>query len=162
MCSHEGCIFRGFYNINSVQYCKFHAPMELGMCVAIKKNGDECGCPAKRSFKGINTCLVHLPKSSAIETCSICLEDCEIGTKPTACGHFFHFKCMKEWKTRANGHTCPMCRYQISKPARNEAIIQRVIAIARETNTADEFMEALMAQIDPVHINVVLNMLDAR
>jgi hypothetical protein len=161
MCSHESCKHKTHYIINSVQYCKNHVPMDLGICKVIKRDGKECGCIAKISSKGINTCLTHVPKSSEVETCSICLDDCNIGTKSTVCGHFFHPKCLKEWKNQPAGHTCPVCRFELSKPRINDEIFQRVTIIAREASDAEEFINAIIDQIDPIHVNFIMSMIQS-
>jgi hypothetical protein len=162
MCSNEGCRNAFHYIIDSTRYCKNHAPMDLGLCKVIKRDGKECGCPSKRSYKGINTCLMHVPKSSTVETCSICLDDCKIGTKPTACGHFFHSKCLKEWKNRPSmGHTCPVCRFELSKPYVTDDILDQIVMIARDSRDADEFIQSIIDRIDPIHINVVLGRVQA-
>lgn len=52
--------------------------------------------------------------SLANETCSICQEGVERGTRLRACGHCFHSDCINEWlgmNTR-----CPVCRHDIREP----------------------------------------------
>ena len=166
MCSHEGCTFRRFATVDSTHYCKFHSPDELGVCGVVQKNGEACGCPVRRSVKGVRTCLVHIPKSTQIEQCSICLEDTPVGTKPTVCGHYFHRGCMKEWKTHANGHTCPMCRHQISKlkqhafPAAD--VIRQVTLLARDHDNPEDFMAAIVTHLNPQDLELVLEFLQTR
>ena len=158
MCSHEDCKFDTFYNIDGAHYCKSHCPTELDVCGVIKKDGKECPCPSRRSYKGVSTCLVHIPKSSEVTNCSICLDDCPIGTKPTQCGHFFHAKCIKEWKKQDNGDTCPMCRHEISKNKRN-AIEERVVTIARYSADPEEFMANLILELSARELRVVSQLL---
>jgi len=160
MCSHEDCKHTTHYIID----CKDHVPMDLGMCKIIKRDGKECGCPVKRSSKGINTCLIHVPKSSTVETCSICLDDCKVGTKITACGHFFHPKCMREWKARPNGHTCPVCRFELTKPKTevDDITLQTIITLSQNTSNAEEFIDGLVAVIDPENIEIIMRMMRER
>ena len=120
--------------------CSHECPNELGLCSVIKNNGTPCQRAARRSHKGVNTCLVHAPRM----TCSICLEGCPVGTNPTICGHFFHSTCMEEWEKQSNGNTCPMCRFVLSTPPQkkvpNEDLVIRVRAIAEASENRDEFM----------------------
>jgi hypothetical protein len=151
MCSQADCAFKSFYTIDGKQYCKFHNPIELGTCGALKRNGDVCGCRARRSYNGVHTCLVHIPKSSEPVCCSICLEDCQIGTKPTKCGHVFHRSCMDKWRERSNGHSCPMCRTELSKPIKfipSGDLMARLTEIARESADADAFIENVIRTVN--------------
>ena len=157
MCSIDKCASRGVYNIDSVHYCKFHNPLELGVCGVIRQNGTVCNCPALRCYKNIKTCLVHIPKSAEVINCSICFEDCSIGTKSTKCGHFFHAKCLKEWKKQDNGHTCPMCRFTISKkPKSTVSLINRITEIARSSTDAETFMASLIISFTDNDLDMVL------
>jgi len=48
--------------------------------------------------------------------CSICLE--EFNNEKilmTHCQHVYHYNCIKEWKTKSNDFTCPLCRNVIQK-----------------------------------------------
>jgi hypothetical protein len=162
MCSHERCITKSFYDIDGTHYCKFHSPNELGVCGVIQKNGTTCQCPARRSRKGVGTCLVHVPKSSEVVSCSICLDDCPVGTKSTKCGHFFHSACMKEWKKQSNGNTCPMCRVVLTTPVKkvlNGDLMLRASIIAQSSVNQDEFMANLMDVMTAPEIELILNMI---
>ncbi len=161
MCSHEGCASRPYYNIDFVLHCKKHCPIDLGMCSIIKKDGKACECPARRSFKSVKTCMRHIPKSSAVETCSICLEDCEIGTKSTVCGHFFHTKCLNEWKSNIHGHTCPVCRTEIAKPKIDEGTFQTLITVAHRASDADDFIDQLSRIIEIQDIYAIIRVLQS-
>jgi len=161
MCSHERCITKSFYDIDGTHYCKFHSPHDLGICGVIQKNGTTCPCPSRRSRKGVNTCLVHVPKSSEVVSCSICLEDCPVGTKSTKCGHFFHSACMKEWKRQMNGNTCPMCRVVLVTPVKkvpSEDLVIRVGAIAQASANQDEFMTNIVNVMTNVELEIILDM----
>ena len=161
MCSNVDCTFRGFYDIDGKHYCKFHNPIELGVCGVIQKNGSGCPCPARRSRKGVHTCLVHVPKSSEITSCSICLEDVPIGTKPTKCGHVFHRQCMIEWKKQANGHTCPMCRVVLCKPAMpSENLLARITQIAHSSMDVETFMANIIASVEASELEMVINVIN--
>jgi hypothetical protein len=143
MCSHESCKAKSFYDIDGTHYCKTHNLTDLGICGVIQNNGSTCPCPVRRSRKGVRTCLVHVPKSTEVISCSICLDDCPIGTKPTKCGHFFHAGCIKEWKKQVTGNTCPVCRVVItpqSKKSPDANLLWRVSQIARETANTEEFL----------------------
>jgi hypothetical protein len=50
------------------------------------------------------------------QCCTICIEPLgAVGVKISACGHYFHFRCIQEWLngTSPNGNLCPECRTQI-------------------------------------------------
>ncbi|XP_078444423.1 NEP1-interacting protein 2-like isoform X2 [Wolffia australiana] len=51
------------------------------------------------------------------ESCSICLQDYEIGEEVATlpCIHKFHTKCVARWRTRANA--CPMCKNEALPPS---------------------------------------------
>lgn len=110
-CSKPYCSRKFFYIIDNVFFCDRHNTNNLNACGIIKKtNGLICGCKSRRSVKGSATCLKHTPKNEIIECCSICLDDCKIGTKPTICGHFFHPECLNKWEKFHGGMSCPLCR----------------------------------------------------
>jgi hypothetical protein len=165
MCSHTDCHNRrAFYDIDGRLFCKNHPPVEMRPCVGIKCNGEVCGCRSRRSRNGTHTCLVHVPKSTQIECCSICLDDCPIGTKPTKCGHFFHRACMNTWREQANGNSCPMCRTELSKPAfpfPSDDILRRVTEIARDSVDAEAFMQNIVNTMSSGEIDVVLGLIRA-
>jgi hypothetical protein len=163
MCSLDGCELKSFYDIDGKQYCKFHNPIELGSCGAAKKDGNACGCRARRSRNGVHTCLVHIPKSSEITCCSICLEDVPIGTKPTKCGHVFHATCMNTWKTQPGGHTCPMCRTELINPFKHYPpveLMEQVTRLAREAEDVEAFMETLMRTINADELRRVIGFIN--
>jgi hypothetical protein len=162
MCSHERCFAKSFYNIDGTEYCKVHNPTELGVCGVIQRNGAACRCPARRSRKGVRTCLVHIPKSSEVVNCSICLDDCPVGTKSTKCGHFFHSKCLKEWKKQSNGNTCPMCRVVLSesvKKNQNTDLMLRASIIAQSSANQVEFMANLIEAMTVTELEIILDMI---
>jgi hypothetical protein len=161
MCSRERCVAKSFYDIDGSHYCKTHNPNELGVCGVIQKNGTACPCPARRSRKGVSTCLVHIPKSSEVVSCSICLDDCPVGTKSTKCGHFFHSKCMKEWKKQSNGNTCPMCRVVLAEPSKtyDENLMLRVSVIAQSSANQVDFMANLIDVMTAEELELILNMI---
>jgi hypothetical protein len=43
--------------------------------------------------------------------CSICLDG--NGDTKTKCSHWFHKKCLSEWKKEGDHYTCPNCRYDL-------------------------------------------------
>ena len=48
--------------------------------------------------------------------CSICLDNVKEDYYKTKCRHYFHYKCLKEWKEygdRYNKKSCPCCRSEI-------------------------------------------------
>ena len=160
MCSHEHCTTKSFYDIDGSYYCKFHIPNDIGICGVIRKNQTACPCPSRRSHKGVNTCLVHVPKSLEVMSCSICLDDCLIGTKSTSCGHFFHSTCMKEWKKQLNGNTCPMCRVVLKKPeikVPNDDLMRRIRDIAHSSSNQDEFISNIVNLVSPTELDMILD-----
>ncbi|KAI4919988.1 hypothetical protein J4E90_002128 [Alternaria incomplexa] len=55
------------------------------------------------------------------QLCVVCLETHGLlGAKMSACGHYFHFACIKEWMndTSPNSNLCPECRAQICNERR--------------------------------------------
>ncbi len=161
MCSHEGCASRSFYDIDGRLFCKSHNTVDLGACGILKRDGDVCGCRARRSRGGVNTCLVHIPKSSEIVCCSICLEDCPVGTKPTKCGHVFHGACMNQWRQQGNGHSCPMCRTELSKPIKfvpSRDLMTRITEIARESADADVFIQNVIRLVNADELELVMEL----
>ena len=161
MCSHAGCEFKSFYDIDGKPYCKFHNSIELGTCGVIKRDGNTCGCRARRSYNGVHTCLVHISKSSEIMCCSICLEDCPVGTKPTKCGHIFHGVCMNQWRQQGNGHSCPMCRTELSKPIKfvpSRDLMTRITEIARESADADVFIQNVIRLVNADELELVMEL----
>ena len=161
MCSHAEChSLKTFYDVDGKLFCRHHPPGEIGPCVGTKRNGEACGCRSRRSRNGVHTCLVHIPKSTQNECCSICLDDCPIGTKPTKCGHFFHRACMSTWREQANGNSCPMCRTELTKRALpSDDIYRRVTAIARESADADAFMQNIIHTMSSGEIDAVLELI---
>lgn len=161
MCSHESCTAMSFYDIDGKHYCKTHNLTDLGICGVTQKNGSKCPCPVRRSRKGVSTCLVHVPKSTEVMNCSICLDDCPIGTKPTKCGHFFHAGCIKEWKKQLTGNTCPVCRVVIVEPTKktpNANLMWRVSQIAHRTANQAEFIEQIGAIMTTNELEMVLEL----
>ncbi|KAK3776111.1 hypothetical protein RRG08_046778 [Elysia crispata] len=57
-------------------------------------------------------------KTSANETCSVCLEDFTKGDKIAicTCRHVFHSKCLTQWLQCRNN--CPLCKAPVTKSAR--------------------------------------------
>lgn len=49
----------------------------------------------------------HISPTNYVE-CSICLEKC---ANKLPCGHYFHKKCIADWKGQSA--TCPLCRMEI-------------------------------------------------
>jgi hypothetical protein len=160
MCSHEGCASRSFYDVDGKLFCKSHNTVDLGACGVAKRDGNVCGCRARRSRGGVNTCLVHIPKSSEVVCCSICLEDVPIGTKPTKCGHVFHTTCMNTWRTQPGGHTCPMCRTELINPFKHYPpadLMEQVTRLAREAADVEEFMETLLRTVPVDELRMVID-----
>ncbi|KAF0978162.1 hypothetical protein FDP41_002677 [Naegleria fowleri] len=59
--------------------------------------------------------LVTVEESSC--TCSICLDDLEVGSKAREipiCNHKFHSNCIETW-LKDYGHTCPVCKQAVSE-----------------------------------------------
>jgi hypothetical protein len=161
MCSHAAtCDATPFYDIDGKPYCRTHAHVPMGTCEVVKRDGGVCGCRARRSRNGVNTCLTHIPKSLEVVGCSICLDDCPIGTKPTKCGHFFHRRCMNQWKEQENGHTCPMCRVVIrSRPEPSVVLIDRLTEFAQASEDADMFIQNILTHISPTELDRVLEII---
>ena len=72
----------------------------------------KCGSSGHNS----KTCLSVYTNLKSVykipDTCSICLEKGRNKACKTACGHYFHTKCIKEWLT--TNDTCPVCRTYIT------------------------------------------------
>jgi len=65
--------------------------------------------------------ISEYPKEICIDTltknnCSICLDEfTDEQILMTNCEHVYHYKCIKDWKTKSNKFTCPLCRDNINK-----------------------------------------------
>ena len=65
--------------------------------------------------------ISEYPKEICIDTltknnCSICLDEfTDEQILMTNCEHIYHYKCIKDWKTKSNKFTCPLCRDNINK-----------------------------------------------
>jgi hypothetical protein len=156
MCSVESCNKRKYITINGFNYCRSHNI--LGECLVQKADGTVCGCRAKRRIAGVDTCMRHVPASTATENCSICLEDVPEGTKLTKCGHYFHTKCLRDWQKRPNGESCPMCRTPLKRKSL-ETIRQLLVNMAIRTTSIEEFYEIIMTSFSPdefVLVNLAL------
>ena len=109
---------------------------------------------------GKTFCKSHSPIEHG-RCCSICLDDCPIGTKPTKCGHIFHSSCMNKWKRQDGGHTCPMCRTVLSKPKvlSHVDILNRVTVIAQESDDADMFIENLARTMNHNELEYIMSLI---
>lgn len=65
--------------------------------------------------------------------CIICRENIESGKK-LACGHIFHFHCLRSWLERQQ--TCPTCRAPIETPDERPAAAGAAAAADRAANNA--------------------------
>ena len=70
-----------------------------------KSNGKELD---EKIFEEITNDL--LVKSDKLDTCSICMDDCE---HQTICNHYFHKECLSKWLMKSKDHTCPNCRKEL-------------------------------------------------
>ena len=79
-----------------------------------------------KSYGTINRTIIYdniseFPDEISIDVllknkCSICLEDfTNEKILMTDCQHVYHYNCIKEWKTKSNNFTCPLCRVVIHK-----------------------------------------------
>ena len=51
-----------------------------------------------------------LNKTNILDTCSICLEDCDTFTK---CNHYLHNDCLEKWLSEGKNNSCPNCREEL-------------------------------------------------
>lgn len=74
--------------------------------------------------------------------CSICLNEVRETrhNKPIRCGHLFHASCLEKWKTRPNGHTCPLCRavFDVSKFTINLQITNNYTSVTSNILTNED------------------------
>ncbi|EFC35690.1 predicted protein [Naegleria gruberi] len=67
--------------------------------------------------------IVHIEEKEC--TCSICLEDLEVGSFASEipfCNHKFHTECIEKW-LKDYGHTCPVCKQEVTEIDFNHAKI---------------------------------------
>ncbi|KAG2385846.1 hypothetical protein C9374_002995 [Naegleria lovaniensis] len=76
---------------------------------------------AQQPTKTVETSIIDKIPLVTVEesncTCSICLDDLEVGSKASEipiCNHKFHPKCIETW-LKDYGHTCPICKQPVSE-----------------------------------------------
>ncbi|XP_058784714.1 E3 ubiquitin-protein ligase SDIR1-like [Vicia villosa] len=60
---------------------------------------------------------LKMVKVEEAETCTICLEDFNVGVC-MPCSHMFHMNCIQDWLNV--GNSCPLCRFQLPTSSSNE------------------------------------------
>lgn len=163
-CSDPSC--NKIFNVivDGIYYCNIHNNTDLGLCNILRAvDGLPCKCKSRRSVNGVATCLRHIPKSENVECCSICLDDCKIGTKSTICGHVFHPVCLNIWKFSYCHDNCPMCRTVLCKPKKkvkveiNINLIERLQELVRNSSDSEDFSNNVFSLIAVEDLSEVLS-----
>lgn len=101
----------GVSTSSATKQAKAKRPINRFRCVSKTCSGSRCRF--KVAEKG-GLCGVHsLPSKLVDEKCPICLDHFteRKNVERSACGHYFHKGCIKEWLKRH--HTCPVCRHEL-------------------------------------------------